>query len=113
MKKAIKVLIIMLIMFASTTFIYVENTTNVYAVTSSLLPSNGEVDTEELTSDDWALITSSGSNTKGNSFDFIKNNKKTSDNGKWMLYSGLGLIALSVIGIIYVIFSSIVPKKKR
>lgn len=113
MKKTIRILIIMLIMSVSITFLYVENTTNVYAATSSLLPSNGEVDTEELTSDDWALITSSSSNSKGNSFDFIKNNTNSSDNGKWMLYCGLGLIILSVIGIVYVIFSSIIPKKKK
>ena len=114
MKKTIKVLIIMLILSISIAPIYVENTINVYAATSSLLPpSSSEVDTNELTSDDWALITSSNSNSTENSFDFIKNNTSSNDNGKWILYSGLGLIVLSVIGIIYVIFSNITPKKKR
>lgn len=114
MKKTIKVLIIMLILSISIAPIYVENTINVYAATSSLLPpSSSEVDTNELTSDDWALITSSNSNSTENSFDFIKNNTSSNDNGKWILYSGLGLIVLSVIGILYVIFSNITPKKKK
>ena len=30
------------------------------------------------------------------SFDFIKNNTSSNDNGKWILYSGLGFIVLSV-----------------
>ncbi len=102
MVKIVKKLVVSLVITLSITLFLVSNIASVYATSSD---SSGN-----MTSSDWRLVTSSGSND--NSFGFIKNNKSNNDDGKWMLYGGIGLIVLSVMGVVYVIFSSSSSKKK-
>lgn len=111
MKKVKKILLVMYIITLLPS-LSILTSVDIFTTNSSLSQSKNEVDTDELTSDDWALITSSNSDSKSKSFDFIKNNKSRENDGKWMLYVGITLIALSVIGIVYVIFSSIIPNLK-
>lgn len=54
--------------------------------------------------------------SKGNSdaadFSAIKENKETEDDGEWIVYTGLVLIGLSLIGIMYFIIATATYKKK-
>lgn len=113
MKKFIKILTVMYIIIMYLPLLATSVSVDIFATNSSASQSTKDVDTDELTSEDWALITNSNSDSKANSFDFIKNNTNDSNNGKWMLYGGITLIALSVIGILYVIFSTMAPNLKN
>lgn len=76
------------------------------------------VDGKELNSKDWEDIAASlknagsASGDDGDDFSFIKNNNSSSDNGDWMLYVGIALIVLSVVGVAYVIISNVNNHKK-
>lgn len=77
----------------------------------------GKVDVNELSNDDWNAIAENLANADQtdvgvDDFNFIKLNTSTEDNGLWMLITGGVLVALSVIGIGYVIVSSVKSKKK-
>lgn len=80
--------------------------------TQSLIDiSSKEVDTDELSSDDWKNIIldlEQGNITDGTkTFNFIKNNETEGDTSiDWMLYLGMGLIVLAIIIVIYVIIST-------
>lgn len=79
---------------------------------SMINTSSKHIDTDELTSDDWATImlnleegNISDDGTK--TFNFIKQNEEQGDTSiSWMLYLGVGLILLSVFLIIFVIIST-------
>ena len=77
----------------------------------------GKVDVNELSNDDWNAIAQNLANADKtdvgvDDFNFIKLNTSTEDNGIWMLITGAVLVILSVLGIGYVIISSVRSKKK-
>lgn len=78
----------------------------------SLIADLGNVDDPELSAEDWNI---SLDNTDGTgSFDFIKNaDQSTSGNAKWMLYTGIGLIAAGVLGILFVVVDCLRNKQKK
>lgn len=94
-----------------------SNQTSTYSE-SDMYNDTSKVDPNELSSDDWNAIAENLANADKNNtgsaddFNFIKKNTSTEDNGIWMLVTGGALVILSVIGIGYVIVSSITAKKK-
>lgn len=84
------------------------------AQTTDYYKSNKKVDENELSKQDWdqiALSLQNADSGSGDDFNFIKKNDSTSDNGIWMLITGVLLILLSLSGIGYVIYSSVHRKK--
>lgn len=78
---------------------------------SLIAASEEEIDTDELSADDWKSIMldlEAGNITDGTkTFNFIKNNEEEGDTSiAWMLYLGMGLIMLAVFIVIYVIIST-------
>lgn len=74
-----------------------------------------KIDDSELSAGDWESIAKSLQNASnsggGSDFSAIKNNTSTEDNGLWMLITGALLIILAIVGITYVIISSMNAKK--
>ncbi len=84
---------------------------------SDMFDNAGNVDVNELSNDDWNAIANNLANADKldvgvDDFNFIKKNTSTEDNGIWMLITGAVLVILSILGISYVIISSIRSKKK-
>lgn len=82
----------------------VSDYTNLYD-TSNI----NEAELEKTEWDNIALSTSKGDATD---FSSIKDNTETDDNGQWIIYTGLILIGLSLIGILYFIIATATYKKK-
>lgn len=88
------------------------------APSAPLYESNRKIDDSVLSNSDWKDISASLKNAGQDSeddsddFGFIKNNDSLSDNGEWMLYTGIACLALSAAGIAYVIISSVSKHKK-
>ena len=88
------------------------------APSAPLYESNRKIDDSVLSNNDWKDISASlknagkGSDDDSDDFGFIKNNDSLSDNGEWMLYTGIACLALSAAGIAYVIISSVSKHKK-
>ena len=88
------------------------------APSAPLYESNRKIDDSVLSNNDWKDISASLKNAgKGNEndsddFGFIKNNDSLSDNGEWMLFTGIACLALSAAGIAYVIISAVSKRKK-
>lgn len=88
------------------------------APSAPLYESNRKIDDSVLSNSDWKDISASLKNAgKGNEndsddFGFIKNNDSLSDNGEWMLFTGIACLALSAAGIAYVIISAVSKRKK-
>ncbi len=78
--------------------------------------NSGKVDDSELSDNDWNAIAQSlqqdSNSGGGDDFNFIKNNTSESDNGLWILILGSCLVITSIVGIAYVIVSSINNKKR-
>ncbi len=82
--------------------------------TSPLLPKGHEVETEEMSPEDWAAaLNANQRDNSGDTFDFIKNNFSNKDSNPWMLYIGLGLIFFSICGFTYVIIFMTRNKNKK
>ncbi len=88
-----------------------STTSSQNSYTTPLLPKSGEVDNTEMDPNDWDFVLDNVNNN-GDTFDFIKNNNSSSDNGKWMLHVGISMILLSSIGFLYLIISYFANKKK-
>lgn len=88
------------------------------APSAPLYESDRKIDDTVLSNNDWKDIAASlknadsDSNDDSDDFGFIKNNDSLSDNGEWMLYTGIACLALSAAGIAYVIISSVSKHKK-
>ena len=88
------------------------------APSAPLYESNRKIDDSVLSNSDWKDISASLKNAgkdgenDSDDFGFIKNNDSLSDNGEWMLYTGIACLALSAAGIAYVIISSVSKRKK-
>ncbi len=98
---------------------YNEDAADSYSSTysqSEMYNNTGKVDVNELSNDDWDAIAKSLANaesldTGGDDFNFIKKNNSSADNGLWMLITGAVLVILSILGISYVIITSIKSKR--
>lgn len=77
---------------------------------------NPNVNNQELAESEWSNITldTSSNQTNNNVADFsaIKEDSSANDNGQGMLYVGIALIGLSVIGILYYIIATAKYRKK-
>lgn len=88
------------------------------APSAPLYESNRKIDDSVLSNSDWKDISASlknagkGSENDSDDFGFIKNNDSLSDNGEWMLFTGIACLALSAAGIAYVIISAVSKRKK-
>ena len=88
------------------------------APSAPLYESNRKIDDSVLSNSDWKDISASlknagkGSENDSDDFGFIKNNDSLSDNGEWMLFTGIACLALSAAGIAYVIISAVSKHKK-
>lgn len=88
------------------------------APSAPLYESNRKIDDSVLSNSDWKDISASlknagqGNENDSDDFGFIKNNDSLSDNGEWMLYTGIACLALSAAGIAYVIISAVSKHKK-
>lgn len=90
------------------------------AATSAVYEANEKVDNKDtLKNKDWKSITAqlksatnNDSDDSADSFDVIKNNTASGDNGIWMLFAGVGLIAVGVIIIIVLIVLAIRRRKR-
>ena len=88
------------------------------APSAPLYESNRKIDDSVLSNSDWKDISASlknagqGNENDSDDFGFIKNNDSLSDNGEWMLYTGIACLALSAAGIAYVIISAVSKRKK-
>lgn len=88
------------------------------ASTSPVYDVKGNVDTDTLKKNDWKSIAeqlSKSDNKKSNddadSFNFIRDNDSSEDNGIWILFTGIGLEVLAAVIIITLIVLSV--KRKR
>lgn len=72
------------------------------------------INDKELESNKWSEITISDNSAKNSAEDFsaIKDNKEKGDNGGWILYTGIVLIGLAILGIIFFIVATVTYKKK-
>lgn len=103
--------------------VYVGGGQSTYTVPQTTAPqaemysvSRDDIDDKTLSDSDWNDISANlknASNTgdSGDDFSFIKKNTSKTDNGNWMLYSGLACIVLSLAGITYFIVSTVKSKK--
>lgn len=89
---------------------------------ASLYDVSTVIDTNELNADDWNIVLNFDTSSVGNAnmglkdFSFIKNNTgdgAEEDDGQWILYTGYVLLALGIIGILYVIISTIYRIKHK
>lgn len=78
------------------------------------------VTADELSSDDWEQISldlQQGGEQSGEDFNFIKDNNGKGDDGDWILYLGIALIAVGILGMTYAFLSSkrqrALAKKRR
>lgn len=88
----------------------------VSGVDNDLYNVSKTVDTNELNSSDWKIALDLGDEQGGsNDFNFIKNNKSADDenSNQWMLFLGVGLIAVSLAGIIGTIVYCVNKAKKN
>jgi len=78
------------------------------------LYDTSDLNKEELKESKWDDIVLDTSKADGDAADFsaIKENKETDDNGQWIIYTGLILIGLSLLGILYFIIATATYKKK-
>lgn len=88
------------------------------APSASLIKSDNNIDEKTLSSSDWSDISknlknANASDSDGDDFSFIKNNNSKGDNGHWMFYVSIVLLALGVAGIAYFVISIVLNKKKR
>lgn len=88
------------------------------ASTSPVYDVKGNVDTDTLKKNDWKSIAeqlSKSDNQKSNddadSFNFIRDNDSSEDNGIWILFTGIGLEVLAAVIIITLIVISVKRKK--
>lgn len=86
------------------------------APSASLYNSDGNIDDKVLSNSDWddiaANLKKSGkSDQDSDSFDFIKKNESTNDNGEWMLIVGIVCLLLSAAGIAYIVASAVLRRK--
>lgn len=105
--------------------IYVGGGQSGYTVPDNTMPSaalydaDRPIDDKELSKNDWseiaANLANAGSKENNNDddgdFNFIKKNDSKTDNGDWMLYTGIALILLSLCGMTYAIVSAVKNKK--
>lgn len=67
------------------------------------------VNADELSSDDWEQISldlQQGGEQSGEDFNFIKDNNGKGDDGEWILFLGIGFVAVGLLGITYAVLSS-------
>lgn len=88
------------------------------APSAALIKTDDDIDEKTLSSNDWSDISKNlknadTSDSDGDDFNFIKNNTSKGDNGHWMLYVSLVLLALGVAGIAYFVISTVLNRKKR
>lgn len=87
------------------------------APSAPLYTTNKEVDKNVLSADDWSEISAMLKDTDssagdGDDFNFIKKNTTKGDNGDWMLYVAIALLAVGLGGIIYVVASMVVRRRR-
>ena len=76
------------------------------------LYDTSNINDSELKKTEWANIALSTSKGDATDFSSIKDNTETDDNGQWIIYTGLILIGLSLLGILYFIIATATYKKK-
>lgn len=77
------------------------------------LYDTSNIDKSELKESEWDNITLSMSDKNSDgSFAAIKDNQGDTDDGQWIIYTGLILIGLAIIGIMYFIIATSTYKKK-
>ncbi len=78
------------------------------------LYDTSDIDESELKESKWDDISLSVSKKDNNTSDFsaIKENKNSEDDSQWIIYTGVILIGLSLIGILYFIIATATYKKK-
>lgn len=84
---------------------------------SALYDSNHKIDDTELSSNDWKDIAANLSDTSnlssdGDDFSFIQKNTDKGDNGYLILWGGIFCLLLSASGIIYLISSAVIRRKR-
>lgn len=87
------------------------------APSAALIKSDDNIDEKTLSSSDWSDISknlknANTSNSDGDDFNFIKNNDSKGDNGHWMFYVSLVLLALGIAGIAYFVISTVLNRKR-
>ena len=87
----------------------VSDSTNLFDTSAS--------DNADVVPNAWTNITLDESSAKSKSgsasFSSIKTNTASSDNGQWILYLGYGLVALSVLGIMYFIVATVSARQQN
>lgn len=76
------------------------------------LYDTSNIDEAQLKKTEWDNITLSTSKGDATDFSSIKDNTETDDNGQWIIYTGLILIGLSLLGILYFVIATATYKKK-
>lgn len=76
------------------------------------LYDTSNINESELKKTEWANITLSTTNGDATDFSSIKDNTEADDNGQWIIYTGLILIGLSLLGILYFVIATATYKKK-
>lgn len=98
--------------FESNDYVIQETQT---VIDSDLYDVKDKIDDRELSDSDWNAIAKSLENASdigtGDDFSFIKNNTSSSDNGLWILITGSVLIIIAIVGITYVIISTMSRRK--
>lgn len=81
---------------------------------ASSLYGISDINDKDLESNQWSAIQIDDKKDAGSAEDFssIKDNKEKGDNGTWILYTGVVLIGLSILGIIFFIVATATYRKK-
>lgn len=81
---------------------------------ASSLYGISDINEKDLESNKWSAIQIDDKKDAGSADDFssIKDNNEKGDNGTWILYTGIVLIGLAVLGIIFFIVATVTYRKK-
>ncbi len=96
---------------------YTEDGENTYEtdVDNKLFDASSDIDNNGISSDDWDIALELDETGSGDDFNFIKNNNSSEDSVLYqlMLYGGVLLIAVGIVGIILVIVLTVKAKKRN
>ena len=84
-------------------------------VDNKLFDASSDIDNNGISSDDWDIALELDETGSGDDFNFIKNNNSSEDSVLYqlMLYGGVLLIAVGIVGIILVIVLTVKAKKRN
>ncbi len=79
------------------------------------LYNTGTLNDADVAANTWSdiVISENAKNADVGSFSAIKSDTATEDNSQWIMYAGIALIGLAVLGILYFIIATVTARKRQ